>query len=90
MADSPAPIAATPEGRSSAVAVLVGPGSDDGVGVPDGDVPGTALVGAGVAGGAEVAGAKVAEGLGETVGSAPGDGCRLAAMVGLIAGKSSA
>ncbi|MDN4646564.1 hypothetical protein QCD75_21665 [Arthrobacter sp. PsM3] len=90
MADSPAPTAATPEGRSSAVAVLVGPGADDGAGELDGEVPGTALVGAGVAGGAEVAGAEVANGLDETDGSGPGERCRLAVMVGVMAGRSSA
>jgi hypothetical protein len=90
MADSPAPTAATPEGKSSVVAVLVGLGSTDGAAVPDGVGAGTALVGADVAAGAEVSGAEVAEGVGKNVGSAPGEGWRLVAVVGVTAGKSSA
>ena len=83
------------------LAVLVGLGSAGGAGVPDGVAAGSAVVGAvvavdadvegaEVADGAEVEGAEVADGAGDSVGSAPGDGWRLVAMVGVTEAESSA
>ena len=75
------------------VALLVAVGSAEAAGVVGWGVTGTALVGVGVADGADAGAVAVAgtEGAGiEASGSAPGDGWTLVAIAGVTVGKSSA